>query len=66
LLRLGFTLTDVPDSHLCCGSAGTYALTHPDLARHLLAKNDFSFHFVIPFQGLVLQFQSSDAQRYDR
>ncbi len=34
LLRLGFTLTDVPDSHLCCGSAGTYALTHPDLARH--------------------------------
>lgn len=35
LLRLGFTLTDVPDSHLCCGSAGTYALTHPDLARQL-------------------------------
>lgn len=35
LLRLGFTLTDVPDSHLCCGSAGTYALMHPDLARQL-------------------------------
>lgn len=35
LLRMGFTLTDIPDSHLCCGSAGTYALTHPELARQL-------------------------------
>ena len=29
-------------------------------------NKSFRFHFVIPFQGLVLQFQSSDAQRYDR
>ncbi|WP_244495811.1 heterodisulfide reductase-related iron-sulfur binding cluster, partial [Escherichia coli] len=32
---LGCTLTDVPESHLCCGLAGTYVLTHHDLARPL-------------------------------
>ena len=35
LVRLGFNLTAVPDSHLCCGSAGTYSLTQPELARQL-------------------------------
>lgn len=35
LTRLGFNLTDVPDGHLCCGSAGTYSLTQPALARQL-------------------------------
>ncbi|MGF6149638.1 glycolate oxidase subunit GlcF [Pseudomonas fluorescens] len=35
LTRLGFNLTSVPDSHLCCGSAGTYSLTQPVLARQL-------------------------------
>lgn len=35
LVRLGFNLTAVPDSHLCCGSAGTYSLTQPALARQL-------------------------------
>ncbi|MHC8314603.1 glycolate oxidase subunit GlcF [Pseudomonas sp. LB3P31] len=35
LIRLGFNLTAVPDSHLCCGSAGTYSLTQPVLARQL-------------------------------
>ena len=35
LVRLGFTLTPVPDGHLCCGSAGTYSLTQPVLARQL-------------------------------
>lgn len=33
--RLGFSLTEVPDSHLCCGSAGTYSLTQPELSRQL-------------------------------
>jgi len=33
--RLGFSLTAVPDSHLCCGSAGTYSLTQPELSRQL-------------------------------
>jgi glycolate oxidase iron-sulfur subunit len=35
LMRLGFNLTTVPDGHLCCGSAGTYSLTQPELARQL-------------------------------
>ncbi|KPC28261.1 Glycolate oxidase iron-sulfur subunit [Pseudomonas syringae pv. cilantro] len=35
LLRLGFNLTCVPDGHLCCGSAGTYSITQPVLARQL-------------------------------
>lgn len=35
LTRLGFTLTAVPDGHLCCGSAGTYSLTQPELSRQL-------------------------------
>ena len=35
LTRLGFDLASVPDSHLCCGSAGTYSLTQPELSRQL-------------------------------
>ncbi|ROM97945.1 glycolate oxidase subunit GlcF [Pseudomonas brassicacearum] len=35
LTSLGFNLTAVPDSHLCCGSAGTYSLTQPELSRQL-------------------------------
>ena len=35
LTSLGFNLTHVPDSHLCCGSAGTYSLTQPELSRQL-------------------------------
>ena len=35
LTRLGFNLTAVPDGHLCCGSAGTYSITQPELARRL-------------------------------
>ncbi|SDH70116.1 glycolate oxidase iron-sulfur subunit [Pseudomonas benzenivorans] len=35
LTRLGFQLSAVPDSHLCCGSAGTYSLTQPALSRQL-------------------------------
>ncbi|MBI3571420.1 MAG: glycolate oxidase subunit GlcF [Gammaproteobacteria bacterium] len=35
LRSAGFTLTPVPDAHLCCGSAGTYSLLQPALARRL-------------------------------
>ncbi|MGP9500310.1 glycolate oxidase subunit GlcF [Halomonas sp. AOP43-D1-4] len=35
LTTLGFTLTPVQDAHLCCGSAGTYSVTQPELATQL-------------------------------
>jgi len=35
LTRAGFELTPVADRHLCCGSAGTYSLLQPALARRL-------------------------------
>jgi glycolate oxidase iron-sulfur subunit len=38
LQNLGFTLCPVADSHLCCGSAGTYSLLQPKLA-HQLGQN---------------------------
>lgn len=31
----GFTVRDVPEGHLCCGSAGTYNILQPSLARQL-------------------------------
>jgi glycolate oxidase iron-sulfur subunit len=35
LSKNGFVVKDVPESHLCCGSAGTYNLLQPDLATRL-------------------------------
>jgi glycolate oxidase iron-sulfur subunit len=35
LISAGFTLTAVADSHLCCGSAGTYSVLQPGLSKHL-------------------------------
>ncbi len=35
LAALGYSLTDVPDAHLCCGSAGTYSILQPELSRRL-------------------------------
>lgn len=36
LQQAGFELTRVEDSHLCCGSAGTYSILQPELSRQLL------------------------------
>jgi glycolate oxidase iron-sulfur subunit len=38
LRQAGFTVAEVPEGHLCCGSAGTYNLLQPDLAGQLLAR----------------------------
>ncbi len=35
LAAVGVNLTPVIDSHLCCGSAGTYSVTQPELATRL-------------------------------
>jgi glycolate oxidase iron-sulfur subunit len=35
LSKNGFVVKDVPESHLCCGSAGTYNILQPELAGKL-------------------------------
>jgi glycolate oxidase iron-sulfur subunit len=35
LTRLGFDLVEVSNSHLCCGSSGTYSLLQPELSEQL-------------------------------
>ena len=35
LSKNGFVVKDVPESHLCCGSAGTYNILQPELADRL-------------------------------
>jgi glycolate oxidase iron-sulfur subunit len=35
LTGAGYELVPVPDAHLCCGSAGTYSLSQPELAGRL-------------------------------
>lgn len=35
LSKSGFVVKDVPEAHLCCGSAGTYNILQPEIARRL-------------------------------
>lgn len=35
LKRMGFTLLNVPDGHLCCGSAGVYSLLETEISGEL-------------------------------
>ncbi|ASP36142.1 glycolate oxidase subunit GlcF [Labrenzia sp. VG12] len=35
LKAAGFLVKDVPEGHLCCGSAGTYNILQPEIARRL-------------------------------
>ncbi len=35
LVEAGFSVADVPDGHLCCGSAGTYNILQPEIAAQL-------------------------------
>jgi glycolate dehydrogenase iron-sulfur subunit len=38
LSKFGFVVKDVPEGHLCCGSAGTYNILQPALAGKLRAR----------------------------
>ena len=38
LAEAGFQVRDIPEGHLCCGSAGTYNILQPDIAGQLLAR----------------------------
>lgn len=35
LRNAGFTVADVPEGHICCGSAGTYNILQPEMAARL-------------------------------
>ncbi len=35
LSKSGFVVKDIPESHLCCGSAGTYNILQPEIAGKL-------------------------------
>ena len=39
LKKTGNNILEVPDGHLCCGSAGTYNLLHDNIASELLKRN---------------------------
>ena len=34
----GFEVVEIPDGHICCGSAGTYNMLQPELAAQLAAR----------------------------
>ncbi|MDP6351129.1 MAG: glycolate oxidase subunit GlcF [Alphaproteobacteria bacterium] len=44
----GFVVRDIPEGHLCCGSAGTYNLLQPELAGQLRARKIANIASVAP------------------
>jgi len=38
LSAAGFTVKDIPEGHLCCGSAGTYNMVQPEIASRLARR----------------------------
>ena len=52
LAAAGFELTPVADSHLCCGSAGTYSILQPELSAKLKANKLAALHAGSP-QAIV-------------
>jgi glycolate oxidase iron-sulfur subunit len=48
LAKAGFTVLDVPEGHLCCGSAGTYNMLQPALSQALRARKVENIESVAP------------------
>ena len=48
LAAFGYSLTPVPDAHLCCGSAGTYSILQPELSRRLQEKKITALESGVP------------------
>jgi glycolate oxidase iron-sulfur subunit len=48
LAAAGFEVREVPEGHLCCGSAGTYNLLQPAIARTLRDRKVASIESVAP------------------
>ncbi|MBI3228923.1 MAG: glycolate oxidase subunit GlcF [Burkholderiales bacterium] len=50
MTALGFSLKHCADSHLCCGSAGTYSILQPQLATQL---RDNKLKNLLPAEGII-------------
>jgi glycolate oxidase iron-sulfur subunit len=48
LVKAGFRVKDVPEGHLCCGSAGTYNIMQPAIAKGLQARKVAAIESVAP------------------
>jgi glycolate oxidase iron-sulfur subunit len=48
LSQAGFMLIDIPEGHLCCGSAGTYNMLQPELANRLRDRKIANIDKVVP------------------
>jgi glycolate oxidase iron-sulfur subunit len=48
LENAGFSVSDVPEGHLCCGSAGTYNVLQPDIAVKLRDRKVANIRSVTP------------------
>ncbi len=48
LRNAGFTVLEIPEGHICCGSAGTYNVLQPDLAKQLKERKLASIASVRP------------------
>jgi glycolate oxidase iron-sulfur subunit len=48
LRNAGFSVAEVPEGHLCCGSAGTYNILQPEIARELRERKAASIKSVRP------------------
>jgi glycolate oxidase iron-sulfur subunit len=48
LRQAGFEVVDVPEGHLCCGSAGTYNMLQPDLSAALRERKAANINGLAP------------------
>jgi glycolate oxidase iron-sulfur subunit len=48
LREAGFHVLDVPEGHICCGSAGTYSLLQPDMSAQLRDRKARNIESVRP------------------
>ena len=48
LKHAGFEVRDIPESHICCGSAGTYNILQPEIARRLRDRKVRNIEAVAP------------------
>jgi glycolate oxidase iron-sulfur subunit len=48
LEQAGYTLTEIPEGHLCCGSAGTYNILEPELSGQLRDRKIKNIESIAP------------------